>query len=503
MSAMLEALARHAAQRPDAPALEDERGGLSYSQTAAEVSRLAAELTARGARVAGLAADNSAAWALWDLAALTAGITLVPLPGFFSDGQLRHVLRDAGVDTLIGDDADRSAALLPGAVRAAGGDGHTVAGRRFELHALQPAAPPDWAAGIAKVTYTSGTTGTPKGVLLRASAMERVAASLVEVSGAGAADRHLALLPLSTLLENVGGLYAPLLAGGTAVLVPQAQVGMHGAARLEAGRMVRALEESRASTGILLPQLLQALVGAGEAGVGISTRLRFLAVGGAPVAPALLERARTVGLPVFEGYGLSECASVVAVNGPGAERAGSVGRALPHARLRIAAGGEILVAGTLFSGYLGDAPFAEEFWPTGDLGHLDAAGYLYLTGRKKDLFITAFGRNVAPEWVEAELAAQPAIAQAAVFGEARAFNTAVLVPRPGPGEAHEALAIAVAAANRALPDYARIGRWLVADAPFTAANGQATANGRLRRAAIYAHYCERIGAFYATAEAGP
>ncbi|NIP72161.1 MAG: long-chain fatty acid--CoA ligase [Gammaproteobacteria bacterium] len=137
----------------------------------------------------------------------------------------------------------------------------------------------------------------------------------------------------------------------------------------------------------------------------------------------------------------------------------------------------------------------------GRLGHLDAAGHLYLTGRKRNLFITAFGRNVAPEWVEAELAAQPAIAQAAVFGEGRAFNTAVLVPRSGPGEAHEALAMAVAAANRALPAYARIDRWLVTDVPFTAANGQATANGRLRREAIYDRYRERIGAFYAAAEA--
>ncbi len=132
--------------------------------------------------------------------------------------------------------------------------------------------------------------------------------------------------------------------------------------------VVGALQESEATTAILLPQLLQALVGAGEAGAVRFTRLRFLAVGGAPVAPRLLERARTLCLPVFEGYGLSECASVVALNGPGAERAGSVGRPLPHARVRIAADGEILVAGALFSGYLGDAPFAEDYWPTGASG---------------------------------------------------------------------------------------------------------------------------------------
>lgn len=216
--------------------------------------------------------------------------------------------------------------------------------------------------------------------------------------------------------------------------------------------------------------------------------LRLLAVGGAPVPLYLLERARELGLPVFQGYGLSECASVVALNVTGANKVGSVGRPLPHVRLKIAADGEIMVGGeALFTTYLGFPQRAsgDGFWPTGDIGHLDADGYLYVTGRKKNIFITAFGRNVSPEWLESELTAQPEIAQACVFGEGSPWNVAVIVAR-GPGD--EAVARAVARANEGLPDYARIRRWLLADAPFAPQNGMATSNGRVRRETVWAGY---------------
>ncbi len=193
--------------------------------------------------------------------------------------------------------------------------------------------------------------------------------------------------------------------------------------------MLATLIRGNATTTILTPQLLHALVAAVEAGHPAPQQLRFVAVGGAPVAPRLLQRAEALGLPVFEGYGLSECASVVALNTEGARRIGSVGKPLPHARVKFAADGEILVAGATLLGYTGAAPLqANEFWPTGDTGHLDEQGFLHLTGRKKNIFITSFGRNVAPEWVERELTLHPAIAQAAVFGEARPWNVAVIVP---------------------------------------------------------------------------
>ena len=129
---------------------------------------------------------------------------------------------------------------------------------------------------------------------------------------------------------------------------------------------------------------------------------------------------------------------------------------------------------------------------TGDLGHFED-GFLVLHGRKKHQFVTAYGRNVNPEWVEAELVQQAPIAQAWLHGEALAQNVAVLVPRR-PGVADAELQAAIDRVNAGLPDYARVHRWLRADAPFGASNGLATANGRLRRNALFKHYQSAINA---------
>jgi long-subunit acyl-CoA synthetase (AMP-forming) len=216
-------------------------------------------------------------------------------------------------------------------------------------------------------------------------------------------------------------------------------------------------------------------------------------VGGAPVSPRLLAHALQLGVPAFEGYGLSECASVVSLNSPSGMKRGSLGKPLPHVRLSFSDKGEILVGGGNFLGYLGEKPPAEP-WPTGDLGHLDEQGFLHLAGRKKSMFITSFGRNVSPEWVEGELTFSPAIAQAAVFGEARPFNVAVLTPAAGA----DAVAVqgAVDDANTRLPDYARIHQWIAAEQPFAVANQQLTANGRLKRESIRSAYLTKLESLY-------
>jgi long-subunit acyl-CoA synthetase (AMP-forming) len=248
-----------------------------------------------------------------------------------------------------------------------------------------------------------------------------------------------------------------------------------------------------------VPQILQGLVEVIEAGLPRPSQLRFVAVGGAPVAPRLLARARAAGLPVHEGYGLSECSSVVALNTAAADRPGSAGRPLPHVRISFAADGEILVGGNAFLGYVGEASRrADDPVATGDIGHLDDDGYLWLTGRKKNMFITAFGRNVAPEWIERELCLQPAIAQAAVFGEARPWNAAIIVPRPG--ASREAVDAALVEVNAMLPDYARVQHWLPAQQAFTPHNGNLTANGRLRRASLLAQYGPTLETLYQEAQ---
>lgn len=492
---VLDAVRVLALRQPQQPALIAGQRTLGYRQLLAAVDRLAAELQALGIGTLALYGDNGIGWIVADLAAQAAGICCVPLPRFFSDGQLQHVLRDSGADAILADEGRFDD--LPGWRMQAAPAGMDA----WSLLRRAPGAAVRLPACTRKITYTSGTTGTPKGVCLSAASQLAVARSLARASAARPADRHLCLLPLATLLENIGGVYAPLLAGASVCVPGQAEVGMDGAAGLRVGDLVASLHRQQASTTILVPQLLAALVEAGEAGLPLPPTLRFVAVGGAPVSARLLERAQRLGVPVFEGYGLSESASVVALNTADARRPGSVGRVLPHLRLRFAADGEILVRGAGFLGYCGGPPNGDEWVATGDTGHLDDDGFLYLDGRKKSMFITAFGRNVAPEWVERELIQQPAIAQAAVFGEARPWNVAVIVPRAGSGQD---IAAAIAAANRDLPDYARVRCWLVADRAFTPASGLLTANGRVRHDAVASCYRARIDALYGhPAPAGP
>ncbi len=495
-SLVVQALARHAGQRPEAIAIQDGDSALGYADLYARVQHLAGELQAGNINMLGLLADNGIDWAVADLAALSAGIPCVPLPAFFSAQQLVHAIGNSGVDVVLTDQSGRVQEFL-------GGQGQplplkfsgNLAALRLPAHDDAAALP----AHTAKITYTSGTTGQPKGVCLGREAMETVAQSLCEASAANETDRHLCLLPLSTLLENIGGIYAPLLAGACSCILPLRQVGLQGASALDTGVMLQAMHAQRASSAIMVPQMLHALVAALGMGGKAPATLRFIAVGGAPVSPRLLAAAQQYGLPVYEGYGLSECASVVAVNTPGANRPGSVGKPLPHVKLRFADDGEIFVGGAVFEGYLGlaEKPGDDGYWATGDTGYLDDEGYLHLSGRKKNMFITSFGRNVAPEWVERELTIHPVIANAAVFGEAKPWNVALIVPRNLPGvDRDSAIAEAVAAANRGLPDYAQVRHWLVVDEPFTVHNGLLTSNGRLRRAEIQARYEAAMNELY-------
>ena len=258
--------------------------------------------------------------------------------------------------------------------------------------------------------------------------------------------------------------------------------------------IARMLDTAHATTAIMIPQMLQAVLAAIGSGVPRPQHLRFLAVGGARVSPLLLDRAAQLALPVFEGYGLSECASVVALNTADSRRPGSVGRPLPHVHIDFSEDGEILVGGAGFLGYAGDHARSGAVWPTGDLGHLDADGFLHLTGRKKDIFITAFGRNVSPDWVESELTLQPAIDQAWVHGEARPWNTAVIVPAAG--ATAQSVTDAITAANTNLPGYAQVSRWLPAQEPFPSGNCELTTHGRWRRTVIAKRYTTIIDQLY-------
>lgn len=452
------------------------------------VARLANALARARPRVLGLLADNSVDWLVADLAAERAGIPLVPVPAFFTPEQMQHAADASGMDALLTESHATGRALGFGAPALL--DGSELAWFRRDA---PPVALP---TGTTKITFTSGTTGAPKGVCLGAAQQHALARALEQATRPLGLERHLCLLPLAVLLENVAGARTALLAGAECMLPPLATVGVSGATGFEPSACLAAIDRWQAHSVILLPQMMLALTMALEAGAPRPASLRFAAVGGAKVAPALLERARAAGLPAFEGYGLSECASVVALNLPGADRPGSAGRPLAHVGVRVAASGEILVAGNRCLGYLGGtSDLPGDLLATGDLGRLDSDGFLHIEGRRKHVLITSFGRNVAPEWPEAELTAGGAIAQAAVFGEARPRLCAVVVPRV-PITTDTAIEAEVRRANDRLPDYARIASWLRADAPFSAANGLATTNGRVRRDVVWSRYASRIENLY-------
>lgn len=491
MTSVVDKLKEHAAERPNGVAVHGHRQVLTYRQLLDEANRVAHILQRNRVSVLALAADNSPDWVIVDVAAQIAGTALVPLPLFFSPQQRRHALDDSAADAIV---LDSTAARMAADLDTCLLDSVTSGLGIWRLRGVQPRKLP---GDTAKISYTSGTSGTPKGVCLTQATLDRVAESLCVATADVAIDVHLCLLPLAILLENVAGVYGPLLRGTTIAIPSVAEVGLGDGTRLDPQRLIACIGAVRPQSMILLPQMLASLVSAIEHGAILPATLRFIAVGGAIVAGSLLERAERLGLPVYEGYGLTECASVVALNTPAARRAGSVGRPLGHIDVRIGNGSEIIVRGAAMAGYLGHEPCTrtDAEIMTGDVGYLDAAGFLHITGRRKNLFITSFGRNVLPDWVEATLTGRGSVAQAALFGEARPWNVAVIVPASR-AVSHERLEQEIAATNERLPAYAQIHRWLLADEPFTESNGLLTPNGRNRRGAIWNRYRAQVDACY-------
>ena len=478
---------------PKVTALDDGRRAIGYGALRALLDMELDWCAAGGGERFALLADNGVPWALADLG-LHAGKRLcVPLPGSFTDALKLHALDDAGIDTLLTDDPDRARTLLPG-WRC---DGTAPASGLFRFRRSLEICP-DVPRGTRKVTYTSGSTSTPKGVCLAGESLEATARAVADATAGLAIERHLCVLPLPTLLENVAGLYAPLLGGATCLLPSCRDTGMDYAA-LHIPRLLRAIATLEPHSLIIVPELLQALVTGAERGWCVPRSLRFVAVGGARVSSSLLDRADRVGLPAFEGYGLSECASVVCLNTPQARRSGTVGRPLPHVRVRVDAAGQVHVAGNVMLGYLGERPLIPGVeLGTGDLGRFDVDGFLQLRGRAGNRLITSFGRNVSPEWIESEVSQRLGGRPVLALGEAR--PCVVLLVGTTVAEADDRTVDgAIAAANTTLPDYAQVRRWARTDTPFSCGAGTLTANNRLRRTEIHARYAALIDTLYAEA----
>lgn len=399
-----------------------------------------------------------------NLALLCAELPALPLPPFFTEQQRIHAMREAGAAACLVVDADAA-------------DG-------FDIISLDN-SPRKFPVGTAKISFTSGSTGSPKGICLSAEHLIGVAESVVARLGKGHAGRHLALLPPAVLLENIAGLYATLLASGTYVALPQTEVGLSNPFQPDFATMAKIVAEQRITSLILVPEYLSGLVTVMETSGLRLPELTIVAVGGARVPPAQLDCARAVGLPVRQGYGLTECGSVVALEDGDDDVRGSVGRALGHSQIEIAPDGEILLHGPACLGTTDGEERASGPLVTGDIGWLDDQDRLWIEGRKSNLIITSHGRNISPEWVESELVGEKAIAQAMVHGDGEAHLSALIVSAHTDAE----IAEAVAATNARLPAYAHIKSWRRV-APFSPLNGQLTANGRLRRDAITRKYLD-------------
>lgn len=414
---------------------------------------------------------NGLEWVALDIALLESGRVAVPLPSFFTAAQRAHALANSGAQALV---------TSPDSEPHDDGAGRRVI-RNLLVELLPPSVAVQLPEDTALVTYTSGSTGAPKGICLSAATLLETARSIVSALHDVGVERHLCVLPLTLLLENTAGLFANLI-NGSEIHVPNlTSIGIRGSSDVNLTDFIEGIGWHAPHSLILVPALLLGLTAASEFGLADFTHLKFVAVGGGRVAATLLERAATQLLPVFEGYGLTECGSVVAMNTPAHHRPGTVGRLLPHVRADVV-DGELRVAHPRLCGVLGDATAANEAVATGDRVEIDSDGFVIVHGRIKNTYITAFGRNVSPEWVESELLNELTVAHAAVFGEGQISATALLVAR---GDASDVdLQGAVDACNERLPDYARIGLWHRLTLEQVKQADGLTANGRIRRAAL-------------------
>jgi long-chain acyl-CoA synthetase len=422
----------------------------------------------------GLVANNTPGWIVADLACLIAGAVEVPVPLAFSAEQAAALLRE--VDLCLVDDAGRgrlgawgAGNVLPPGTPVQAVDVAALA----EVGAgLRPAPSPPHDR-VCKVIHTSGTTSAPKGVRIRVDGLGALLLSLRDHIPAGASRRYLSLVPLSLLIEQVTACYLTLLTGGTIVLLPTGAT-LLGTSPDALVAMLRLMHAARPTAMQGPPALYEAFAAIAAAHPDddpptLAYRLfgrtepAFLACGGAPVASEVLALLWARGIPVYEGYGLSENSSVVSWNTPADWRLGSVGRPLAHVETRLAADGELLVrSDSLFAGYTVDDPSSchvdEDGWlHTGDLAEFDDDGFLYIKGRKKNIIITATGRNVAPDWVASRYQALPEVASAVVFGDR--LDTLVGFFVVAPGYRHEQARQAIEEFGAAqLSEVERVGR---------------------------------------------
>jgi long-chain acyl-CoA synthetase len=463
----------------DAPALERLRTQEqhSYRQLGQGVARVIRILEEQSARLGkptlrvGIFMPNSAEWVCADLALMIAGHRSIPVPMEFSESQAHDLLREADLCLATPGklDAPHLAHFPRGCRLTFSGKDLFKSGGPDLTRELRPRLTPG-ATDLVKAIHTSGTTSRPKGVLLSFGAIDAKTDTLSGLIRAAHRRRYLSLVPMSLLLEQICGIYLILSSGGTLVLLPPGTPPLIGG-EVEPGHLLPFLAEARPTFTVMPPALVESMKAFAEerpwlGNPGLSTALfgsavpPLIACGGAPIDESVLVYLASRGIPVYEGYGLSENASVVSWNLPGRARLGTVGQPFPDCEVRLAEDKQLLVRSpTLFKGYQGTDPGScvlrpDGFLETGDLAEIDEGGFIRITGRKKQIIINKAGRNVSADWVEAMLIARPGIRAVAVFGDGLPFLVAIVIPRAG-WPAQKILG-AVRRANAELPDFAQV-----------------------------------------------
>ena len=528
----------------------------------------------KGQRVA-IFAENRPEWHVVDLACHLLGAVTVPLYPTLTPDQVGYILRNSGSRWVFYGGTERGEVVasqrrsLGHPIEAVAFDEqersaeHSLVRLQAEGAPKLTSRPLDRMIGrvgpddLASLIYTSGTTGEPKGVMLTHGNFVSNVLACRDLYDIGPSDVALSFLPLSHvfertvdylfLLQGVSIHYAPsiervpplMLTVRPTVLtsVPRlyeraylkvlGSLERESSARqrifrwaLEVGsRHARARRKGLVGPWLLARHALAERLVFRKIKERFGGRLRFAISGGAALAPEVAIFFEAIGLQLYQGYGLTETAPVVAAERPGAVRLGSVGKPIPGVELRIAEDGEILVKGPgLMRGYW-DNPEAtaqviddEGWFHTGDVGRIDDQGFLAITDRKKDLLVTSGGKNVAPQPIEQRLAADRFIAQAVVVGDGYPYLTALLVPRfedlpsalqgrepeelVGDRELHSLVEEAVARVNRGLADHERIRNWRLLSRELTLEEGEITPTLKVRRRIVLERYDEVIASMY-------
>ncbi len=557
------------------------RAGRSWRElTVKEFEKATRETAARlwtagvgfGDRVA-LFCENRPEWHVVDFACHLIGAVSVPLYATLPAHQVRYIVADSGARILLVSGKARAAVALEAAadlpdVRVIGLDPDLADGLEH-LAALplppkkeQPEYPPLAETDLSSLIYTSGTTGDPKGVMLSHRNFISQVATMAPLYPIHERDIAMSFLPLSHVYERTVD-YVFFYRGTQVnyvesiervptqlteirptimVSVPRlyersyikiiSKLQQEGGAKrrlfewaLRVGRRVREAEWHGEKAGPfargqyavarsrVFSKVLERLGG----------RLRFTISGGAPLAREVAEFFDIVGLPILQGYGLTETSPVIAANRLDSNRLGSVGPIMPGIEVSIASDGEILVRGdNVMMGYWNKPDLTAEVidadgWlHTGDVGYLDADGFLFITDRKKDIIVTSGGKNIAPQPIEGKLGATPYIAQAVVVGDKFPYLTALLVPNFENLETYFAdkeikversqmaahpdterlLAEAVKTVNDELAVHERLRKFHVLGREFSLEEGELTPTMKVRRRIVNERYREAIEGMY-------